>query len=52
MSRKVSPKTRARARISSGASEDVCEKGTIEFVQDGTGTFFVDVFVNDVLVNP
>ena len=25
---------------------------TIEFVQDGTGTFFVDVFVNDVLVNP
>lgn len=25
---------------------------TIELFQDGTGTFFVDVYVNDVLINP
>jgi hypothetical protein len=25
---------------------------TIELSQDGSGTFFVDVFVNDVLINP
>jgi len=24
----------------------------LEFSQDGTGAFFVDVFVNDVLINP